>query len=206
MKQKTKTKKRAANKKESNTKPDIIEDELQEEVAEKTTPVSAENLEENDLKTEVPEAVDPFEKLQNEYGVLNDKFLRLLAEFDNYKRRTAKEFGLSRNRGIENAVKSLLPVLDDIDRTLGQEKDKLNLESLLDSTKMVAGKFTQELEKLGVKVFTSVGEKFDPEKHDALTTMSNTDKEDDVILEEYLKGYELAGRVIRHSQVIVNKV
>jgi hypothetical protein len=84
--------------------------------------------------------------------------------------------------------------------------EKLSLESLLNGLRMVSDKLVRSLEQLGVTHFPTVGQAFDPEKHDALTTANNPAQADDTVLLEHLKGYCMGERVIRHAQVVVNKL
>ncbi len=147
----------------------------------------------------------PQQHLQQELELLNDRHLRVLADYNNFKRRTGRELAETRRRGMEHSVLRLLPVLDDLERLLDQDHEKMDLETLLAGMRLLAEKFRAELGTLGIQAFDSVDRDFDPEQHEALSTLSDPEKEDGVVLQEFLRGYRLADRVLRHSQVIVNK-
>ena len=132
-----------------------------------------------------------------------DKNTRLLAEFDNYKRRTIED----RNRllkydGLE-LVKSILPILDDIDRTLSLKELKKN-EVVYNGISMINEKLKKTLNDMGVVYYNSIGDDFNPDLHEAIM-MKKTKKKINKILEEFEKGYKYNDRVIRHSKVVVGE-
>jgi len=138
-------------------------------------------------------------------AALNDRWLRKVAEFDNFRRRTGREMAEVGERAVERAALALLPALDDLERILAQPADGPAAEALAKGVGMVADKFRAGLAGLGVAAFESVGQPFDPERHDALTTQAVEDRDENEVLEEFLRGYRLGERVIRHAQVIVNR-
>ena len=148
--------------------------------------------------------VEAFEVEKNE---LNDRFLRKVAEFDNYKKRTETEYSQLIKNASADLITDLLPVLDDLERSLAsvEDKDKAdNFEHFHEGVELIYKNLSKVLEKRGVKPIESVGQKFDPEKHDALMQMES-DQPSDTIIDEHLKGYEMHDRVLRHSQVLVSK-
>ena len=129
-----------------------------------------------------------------------DEFLLIAAEFENFKKRINKDQIRSRELYKESMLAGLLPVLDDIDRALQHhEEDDTGKVLTMIKTKLLA-----YLEVYEVKPFDSVGEEFDADKHDAMLTRAEEDKADNVILEEFEKGYMIADKVLRHAKVIVN--
>lgn len=158
---------------------------------------------------EAADAPDPRDdelvKLRQELLAFNDRWLRKVAEFDNFRRRTAREGAELAARAVERAASALLPALDDLERIQAQPVEGPSAEAIAKAVGMVADKFRGGLESLGVQAFESVGQPFDPERHDALTTQSLDDREDGEVLEEFLKGYRVGDRVMRHAQVIVNR-
>jgi molecular chaperone GrpE len=144
-------------------------------------------------------------KLKEEKEQLQDQLLRKIAEFDNYKKRTDREFFDRVQNANEKLITELLPVLDDMERALDHAKQSKEIDSLLEGTELIQKKMIGIIEKQGVEPLSAEGEEFDPDKHDALMQIENKDVESGKIIEEHLKGYKLNGKVIRHSQVIVAK-
>lgn len=136
---------------------------------------------------------------------LNDKFTRLAAEFDNYKKRTDKEYIYLIQNANERLVIELLPVVDDLERSLSHLNEKSDFKSMLDGFQLIYKNLTTLLEKQGLKPMLSKGEEFDPEKHDALMQVENKKIKSNRIVDEHLKGYLFKDKVIRHAQVIVSK-
>jgi len=142
-------------------------------------------------------------KKSEEYTELHDKYLRLAAEFDNFKKRSVREYG----QIIENASNSLilefLQVADDMDRAMNHPQD--DPESFQKGTRMIYNKFGEILQKRGLREIKAVGEVFDPNFHEAIMQLEVDDKDDGVIIEEVQKGYFLNSKVLRPSKVVVAK-
>ncbi len=145
------------------------------------------------------------DKLKTELIEINDKYLRIVAEFTNYKKRSEREFV----NLIENANKrlflELLPIIDDFERSLNSDSKKKGYKSLKEGAELIYQKLVSVLKKQGLEPLDSIDTPFDPEFHEALMQMENKDKDSNIVLEEILKGYRLKDKVIRHSKVIVNK-
>jgi len=146
------------------------------------------------------------EVLETEKNELNDRFLRKVAEFDNYKKRTETEYSQLIKNASADLIIDLLPVLDNLERSLSSaDTDKAdNFEHFHEGVELIYKDVSKVLEKRGVKPIEAVGQTFDPERHDALMQVAS-DQPSDTIIEEHLKGYELHDRVLRHSQVLVSK-
>jgi molecular chaperone GrpE len=144
-------------------------------------------------------------KLKEENEQLQDQLLRKVAEFDNYKKRTERDFFDRVQNANEKLITELLPVLDDMERALDHVEKSQEINSLLEGTKLIQKKMKDLLEKQGLEVLSAEGDDFDPDKHDALMQAEKDGVESGTIIEEHLKGYTLNGKVIRHSQVIVAK-
>ena len=144
-------------------------------------------------------------KLKEEKEQLQDQLLRKIAEFDNYKKRTYREFFDRVQNANEKLITELLPVLDDMERALDHAKQSKEIDSLLEGTELIQKKMIGILEKQGLETLLAEGEEFNPDNHDALMQIENENVESGKIIEEHLKGYILNGKVIRHSQVIVAK-
>ncbi len=146
---------------------------------------------------------DETKKLKEEIFSLQEQLLRKAAEFENYKKRTEREFARIIQNAGENIITSLLPVLDDLDRSLEHARKSEDVESLREGMELISKKLYAVLEKEGLKPLDAVGKEFDPEKHDALLQVEKDGVESGTVVEEHLKGYELNNKVIRHAQVIV---
>ena len=145
-------------------------------------------------------------ELENQSAELeqkSDKNVRLLAEFDNYKRRTQEErTKLFKYAGGELA-KSILPILDDLHRTL-ESDGKGKARSILEGIELIVAKLDKTLEEQGIVPFDSVGQDFDADLHEALMS-EKSDKGDNVILKEFEKGYKYDDKILRHAKVVVSK-
>ncbi|MAV58497.1 MAG: nucleotide exchange factor GrpE [Candidatus Marinimicrobia bacterium] len=134
-----------------------------------------------------------------------DKYKRLLAEFDNYKRRTIKEKAKIADRAVIDFSKEIITVVDDFDRTLESLPENAESKSLVKGIELIHEKIIKILIDNGVKSFNSLDKKFDPEIHEAISSQEDSKKENGIILNEYLKGYKFNDNVIRHSKVVVVK-
>ncbi len=134
---------------------------------------------------------------------LQDKHLRLKAEFENFRRRKADEVSKLLQFEGENVIKGFLPILDDLERMVGSTNS--SDESLSEGIELVKNKISKFFEGMNVEPFGQKGDEMDPVIHDAMLTQANEDEENDVILEVFEKGYTYRDKVIRHAKVIVNK-
>ena len=158
-------------------------------------------------KTEVSEEViQEKPSLEDELKNLQDRHLRLRAEFDNYKKRKDKEFTRLLQYEGENVIISFLGITDDLQRMIDSVDGEMsqNAESLIEGINLILEKLHRRLGALKVEPFDSEGMKFDPELHDAMMTQSSDDHEDGVVIQEFEKGYKYKDRVIRHAKVIVS--
>lgn len=146
------------------------------------------------------------EILQKKVDELNDKYLRLYSEFDNFKRRTAKERIELFSTAGKDILTDLLPVLDDMDRAIKGNKTLDDVQEVKKGLELIHNKFFNILEQKGLKPFKSIGEIFDPEIHDALTKIPAPKKKDKgKVIDEIEKGYKLNGKVIRFAKVVVGE-
>lgn len=146
------------------------------------------------------------EELQKEKEELFAKFQRLGADYDNLQKRTTKQIADTTGYEKEKIIKTFLPVLDNLERTLQNAQSAANVNILLEGAQMVYDQMLSILKSHNVEQIKAVGEPFDPNIHDAVMSRSEIEKEDGIVLEECQKGYMLNGRVIRHCKVIVNKI
>ena len=146
---------------------------------------------------------DNVKKIKAQLSDLKNKNIRLLAEFDNFKKRNLEDKRkLLKYDGIDFVV-SLLPILDDIDRTLSLKELKSN-KTIFDGINMIRDKINKTLEEKGIKTYISLNKSFDTEYHEALM-MKKSKKKSGIILEEFEKGYLYHDKVIRHAKVIVSE-
>ena len=155
------------------------------------------------LKEKVTALENDLLKQSEETHRISDKNIRLLAEFDNYKRRTQEERGKLFKYAGEELAKAILPILDDLHRTL-ESDGKGKARSILEGIELIVAKLDKTLEEQGIVPFDSVGQDFDPELHEALMS-EKSDKGDNVILKEFEKGYKYNDKILRHSKVVVSK-
>lgn len=161
------------------------------------------NMEPEDTSEE-EDAMTEEERLKEELGKEKDKFLRLFAEFENYKKRTSKErMDLFKTAGQEVIV-SLLPVLDDFDRAL-KELSKSEDTEMFKGVELIKVKFRETLKSKGLEeVEVAVGDTFDAEIHEAITQIPAPDKDmKGKIIDVIEKGFRLGDRIIRHPKVVV---
>lgn len=157
-----------------------------------------------DDESKESDELSPEVLLKTELNDANDKYLRLYAEFDNYKRRTSKErIELLQTAGKEVIV-DLLPTLDDFDRALKAIDQTDNIESIKEGILLVSQKLKKTLQQKGLKEMDSISTPFDEEIHEAITKIPapNEDLKGKVI-DEVEKGYYLNDKVIRYAKVVV---
>ena len=137
---------------------------------------------------------------------LEDKFIRLRAEYDNFMKRTAREKYQLAAYGGESVVLAVLPVLDDLQRFIDHAREGTSGsdDALLTGAEMVLGKFIRTLESEGVQRIEAVGKKFDPLLHDAMLRQPSEEHEAGIVIEEYEPGYTYRDKVIRHAKVVVS--
>jgi molecular chaperone GrpE len=146
------------------------------------------------------------EKLQMELQEQKDKYLRLMAEFDNFRRRTAKErLELIQTAG-KDVIVSLLDVLDDCDRAEKQLNSSDDIAAQKEGVQLVFNKLRNSVQQKGVKVMESINQDFDVEKHEAITEIpAPTEALKGKVLDEVMKGYYLNDKIIRFAKVVVGK-
>ena len=132
---------------------------------------------------------------------LEDKQLRLKAEFDNFRKRKESEISSLLKYEGKSFILDFLSVLDNLSRGIDSYKEEEVKKALL----LVKEDFNKKLESKGVKPFGEVGDNFDPELHEALTTTNDSKIDDDIIVEIYESGYKYKDLIIRHAKVVVNK-
>ena len=136
---------------------------------------------------------------------LQDKMLYMQADFENFKKIKNKEKQDVLKFGNEVLIKDLLPVVDNLERALEHASKTNDFKSIHDGVKIVLNEFLKVLEKAGVQPVEALGQKFDPNFHEAFFQEERKDVEPEIIVSEHLKGYVLNGRLIRPSLVSISK-
>ena len=158
-----------------------------------------------DVKKKDPKHSEDHESknLEEQLKVIQDKHIRLKAEFENFRRRKADEISRLLQFEGESAIRGFLPILDDLERMI--HSSDASEESLKDGVSMVESKIQKYFESLSIKPFGEKGDEMDPDIHDAMLTQTDKKMDDNSILEVFEKGYTYRDKVIRHAKVIVNK-
>lgn len=134
-----------------------------------------------------------------------DRFLRAQAELENYKKRVEREKSALVKYGNEEFIKAILPIIDNLERALDHTPGE-NPDGLMEGIKITLNQLLQVLEKFGVTPIASVGEPFDPSKHEAMMQVESTDHEPNTVVSELQKGYFLNDRLIRPAMVSVARI
>jgi molecular chaperone GrpE len=146
------------------------------------------------------------EKKQQELDEMRDKYLRLIAEFDNYKKRTAKERIELMQTANKEVIVSLLDVLDDSERAAKQLETAADLNAVKDGVMLVFNKLKSTLQNKGLKPMESLHTEFNPDLHEAITEIPAPSKDlQGKVVDDMQKGYYLNDKLIRHARVIVGK-
>lgn len=151
-----------------------------------------------------PTTEEQLEAAKKEIEDLNDKLLRKIAEFDNYRKRTMKEKTELILNGGERTVVAILPVIDDLERALKNMKQADNIAAVVEGVELVYKKFIDTLKKQGVEPIQTEGADFDVDLHEAIAQLpAPTDELKGKVMDCTLTGYKMNEKVIRHSQVVV---
>ncbi len=181
--------KKKANKKKEDQ--EVLDQELQEQ----------ETQDQEELSVE-----EQLKEKEIEIAELKDKYLRIFAEFDNFKKRTIKEKMDFMRNASRDVLSDLLPVLDDFDRAKGSAEDDSSTEQFSDGVTLVYNKIYSVVQSKGLKPMESTGEVFDPELHEAITKIpAPTEDMKGKIVDTITKGYYLNDTIIRHAKVVVGE-
>ena len=160
----------------------------------------------NDLMAEIDKnRANDSENDSHESENYKEKYVILLAEFENFRRRTSREKDDMIKYSLEDFIKEIIPIIDDLDRTIDSISPKTKKDPILDGIKLVKENFDRILKKNDVVSFKSVGNQFDPELHDALMSQDSDEYGSQTVIQEFEKGYKYHDRIIRHAKVIVAK-
>lgn len=191
-----------------NEQEQVKEEELQQEETQteaQNAEVESQNAEEEQpAKEETPE--DKIAALQAELEKSQKEYLFLMAEFDNYRKRTVKEKAELIKNGGEKAMLGLLPVIDDFERAIDAIDNSSDVESLKEGVDLIYNKFMKYLESQQVKPMESTGTDFDADVYEAVTTFPAPDESmKGKVIDTVQKGYTINEKVLRHAKVVVGQ-
>ena len=190
------------------------EQDMAEEVEEKAkAPVAEEETEFADTETpevdlsaeQEEETVDEAEELRKQLEAEQNKYLRLLADYDNFKRRTQIDKDLANKFRSQSLLSDILPVLDNFERALSLQTTSEESASVMKGVEMVQKSLIEAVSREGLEEIKAVGEPFDPNFHQAVMQEKDDSAEPGIVLQELQKGYILKGRVLRPAMVKVNE-
>ena len=203
------------------TEPEKIMDETVEETTDETADKAAdetvdETVDETGAEEAAEETPDPEgaaepgaqapagskeKAVQEKVAALEDKVKRQMAEFDNFRKRTAKEKEQMFSMGEKNVIEKMLPVVDNFERGLAAVPENEKDSAIVSGMEMVYKQLMKQLEDLGVKPIEAVGKEFDPNFHNAVMQVESDEFETGIVAQEFQKGYTYHDVVVRHSMV-----
>lgn len=144
--------------------------------------------------------------IQMQYDQLNDKYLRLYSEFDNYRKRTIREKSDLLKSASSDVIGLMLPVLDDFERAIQNMGEAKDIDAVKEGIDLIFNKMKKSLEQKGLEEIKAIGEEFDTDKHEAITNIpAPSDDMKGKVIDQVEKGYFLNGKVIRFSKVVVGQ-
>lgn len=162
----------------------------------------AEKKQQKKLESTLAETEKELEKVKGELAESNERYLRMMAEYDNYRKRTQKEKDTIYSDAYSDAVKQILPIIDNLELAAKQSAES-DAAAILGGVEMVLKSAEENLGKLNIKAFGAVGEDFDPNCHTAVFHVEDESLGENVIAEVLQRGYERDGRIIRYAVVKV---
>ena len=188
-----------------------VEEQAAEQATEATDTADADDNSDNSEKSgeygeENSNEKSPLEEAQQQIDELKDKYLRSVAEFDNYRKRTLKEKAELILNGSEKAIAAVLPILDDMERAIANGEKTEDLNVLREGMSLIYTKFQKVLESIGVKEIETTDADFDTDVHEAIAMVPGMgDDKKGKVLDCVQKGYKLNDKVIRHAKVAVGQ-
>ena len=183
-----------------------LNEELQTAETSETTvnnPFSEDCISKEEVEEITEECDNTIEKMQSEIDKLNNQYLRLAADFDNYRKRQMQEREALLKYGAEECMKKVIEVVDNFDRAMQAVEQIDNIDKMKETFFVLNKQLMDSLSKLGLEQIKSVGEKFDPSFHDAVMQTPTDEYPEETIIKELQKGYKLGDKVIRPALVDV---
>lgn len=178
------------------------------EVSQESANLNSEESEnaESSIEDNLSAEPDPLEELKRKYDELNDSYLRLHAEFDNFRKRTMKEKADIIRSGGERVLTDILPFADDFERALQALHMAEDKEAMVEGMDLIYSKFVNFLNQHGVKEIVAIGQPFDADRFEAITTVPvQEEAQKGVVIDCVQKGYQLNDKIIRYPKVIVGE-
>lgn len=183
-----------------------VDEAKEEAIDNKDQAQACDSNDEKETQSGDDEMAKKVETLQKELDEEKDKYLRLAAEFDNYRRRTMKEKTELILNGSEKCVNSILPVLDDLERALSTMDKSEDVAAVSEGVQLIHNKFIKILDSMGVKPIETEGKELDTDYHEAIALVPVPDeKQKGKIIDCTQKGYTLNEKVIRHAKVVIGQ-
>lgn len=173
------------------------EKEINEELTEETQSVDET---EASAETEAPAEESELDKKEKELAEQKDKYLRLMAEYDNFRKRTAKEKSETYSDAVSKTMCDILPVIDNFERAISSDSADEGFKS---GVVMIFNQFKDVLKKLGVEEINPIGEQFDPNVANAVNQIEDENYGENTVAQVFQKGYRLGDKVIRYAMVVV---
>lgn len=164
-----------------------------------------EEIEEPKPETEIDLLKERLAKSEEQVKELEDRLLRLAAEYDNYRKRTAREFEAICQNANENLILKILDTLDNFERALDSAKNSTDYENFRKGVELIYTHLKELLKKEGLKEIEAVCKPFDPNFHEAVTQCESEEHEEGIVADEMCKGYMLNDKLLRPSKVVVSK-
>lgn len=158
------------------------------------------------LRKEIEALQEQLDVVQKERDELVGKLQRISADYANFQKRVPKQVNDSVAYEKERIIRTLLPALDNFEHTLQKSHSAESVEVVLEGVRIIYDQMAEAFKSHGVEQFHALNEMFDPSLHEAMMRKEDPDREDGIVLEEFLKGYRLNDRVIRPCKVVVNRV
>ena len=184
-------------------KEEAEEENEAEEAEEETTEADSEDAEEPKEKKGLFGKKEKKDPLKEKIQELQDKYVRQVAEFDNFRKRTDKEKSQMFEQGQANVLEKILPVVDNFERGLAASPEDEQGKAFADGMNMIYKQLMKQLEDLGVTPIEALGQEFDPNLHNAVMQVASEEYESGVVAQELQKGYKFHDTVLRHSMVAV---
>lgn len=159
-----------------------------------------EEINNDEVSTEKEVEVSAEDKLKDELAQSNDKYLRLVAEYDNFRKRSAKERLEVYGDATSKVIGDILPIYDNFERALQSESSDENFKK---GVEMIFNQFTEGLKKIGIEVIDPMGEEFDPNFAQAINQVEDENFGENTVCQVFQKGYKMGEKVIRYAMVVV---
>lgn len=184
-------------------KEEAAEENEAEEAEEETAEADSEDAEEPKEKKGLFGKKEKKDPLKEKIQELQDKYVRQVAEFDNFRKRTDKEKSQMFEQGQANVLEKILPIVDNFERGLAASPEDEQGKAFADGMNMIYKQLMKQLEDLGVTPIEALGQEFDPNLHNAVMQVASEEYESGVVAQELQKGYKFHDTVLRHSMVAV---